>query len=59
VFFRSILLAFTAAVIIAAGTDQCEIRGRVKDASGASIGGAIISVYPKDSTVLAFHGLAA
>lgn len=45
-------------MILAAGTDQCVIRGQVKDASGASIGNAIIRVYPKDSTVPAFRGKA-
>jgi Carboxypeptidase regulatory-like domain len=56
VIFRIILLACAAAAILAAETDQCEIRGRVEDASGASIGNALIRVYPKDSTVLAFRG---
>jgi hypothetical protein len=47
--FRIILSACAATAILAAEADQCEIRGQVTDSESASIGGAIISVYPKDS----------
>jgi hypothetical protein len=54
--FRIILLACAAAAILAAETDRCVIRGEVTDSLSASIGNAIISVYPKDSPTLAFRG---
>jgi hypothetical protein len=54
--FRIVLLAFAAATILAAQADQCLIRGKVTDTSSASIAKALISVYSKDSTLLAFRG---
>jgi carboxypeptidase family protein len=53
--FRIILLAFAAAVILSAQL-QCLIRGQVSDSEGAAIGNALISVFPKESTLLAFRG---
>jgi hypothetical protein len=54
--FRIVLLAFAAATILAAQADQCLIRGKVTGTSSASIAKALISVYSKDSTLLAFRG---
>jgi Carboxypeptidase regulatory-like domain len=56
--FRVVLLAFVAAAILPAQTDQCLIRGQVTDTASAAIGKALISVYPKESTLLAFRGKA-
>ena len=44
-----------ATLILPAQTGQCVIHGQVTDASSASIGDAIVSVYPKDSGVAAFR----
>ncbi|MGD0299403.1 MAG: carboxypeptidase-like regulatory domain-containing protein [Bryobacteraceae bacterium] len=41
---------------LAAQTDRCAIRGKVTDPTGAVIGKALISVYPKGSALLAFRG---
>jgi hypothetical protein len=55
VWSRIILLAFAAAIILPA-QPQCLIRGQVKDGEGAAIGNALISVFPEESTLLAFRG---